>query len=128
MQQHTRKHKITEHNASATLEETLGKLQQMLADNAAAEVSRKSTEKERRTVEQTELQTAQEAQQAILHKIETAVDSISKRVTAIEETQQCDWQTQVQQHDKITKIETQILQQQQVMQQYEQDALNVQAG
>jgi len=91
----------------------------MLTDNAEAEVSRKSAEKERRTVEQTELQAAQEAQEAILHDIRTAFDSISKRVTAIEETQQSDWHTQVQQHDKITKIKAQMLQQQQVMQQYE---------
>jgi len=91
----------------------------MLTDNAEAEVSRKSAEKERRTVEQTELQAAQEAQEAILHDIRTAFDSISKRVTAIEETQQRDWHTQVQQHDKITKIKAQMLQQQQVMQQYE---------
>ena len=47
------KQKTAEHNASAKLEETLGKLQQMLANNAEAEVSRKSAEKERRTVEQT---------------------------------------------------------------------------
>jgi hypothetical protein len=100
----------------------------MLANNAEAEVSRKSAEKERRTVEQTELQAAQEAQEAILHDIQTALDSISKRVTAIEETQQHDWQTQVQQHDKITKIQTQMLQQQQAMHQYEKDALDMQAG
>ena len=61
----------------------------------------------------------QEAQEAIIHDIQTALDSISKRVTAIEETQQRDWHTQVQQHDKITKIKAQMLQQQQVMQQYE---------
>jgi len=41
----------------------------MLANNAEAEVSRKSAEKEHRTVEQTELQAAQEAQEAILHDI-----------------------------------------------------------
>jgi len=100
----------------------------MLANNAEADVSRKSAEKEHRTVEQTELQAAQEAQEAILHDIQTALDSISKRVTAIEETQQRDWQTQVQQHDKITKIQTQMLQQQQAIQQYEWDALNIQTG
>jgi len=83
----------------------------MLANNAEAEVSRKSAEKERRTVEQTKLQAAQEAQEAILHDIQTALDSISKRITVIEETQQRDWQTQVQQHDKITRIQTQMLQQ-----------------
>jgi len=104
-QQQASKQQTTEHNASAKLEETLGKLQQMLANNAEAEVSRKSAEKERRTVEQTELQATQEAQEAILHDIQTALDSIPKRVTAIEETQQRDWQTQVQQHDKITKIQ-----------------------
>ena len=82
----------------------------MLANNAEAEVSCKSAKKERRTVEQIELQAAQETQQSILHDIQTALDSISKRVTAIEETQQRDWQTQVQQHDKITKIQTQMLQ------------------
>jgi len=119
------KQKTAEHNASAKLEETLGKLQQMLANNAEAEVSRKSAEKERRTVEQTELQTAQEAQEAILHDIQTTLDSISKRVTAIEETQQRDWQTQVQQHDNITKIQTQMLQQQQAMHWYEKDALDM---
>jgi len=100
----------------------------MLAKNAEAEMSRKSAEKERRTVEQTELQSAQEAQEAILHDIQTALDSISKRVTAIEETQQRDWQTQVQHHDKITKIQTQMLQQQQAMHRYEKDALDMQAG
>ena len=87
----------------------------MLTDNAEAEVSRKSAEKERRTVEQAELQAAQEAQEAILHDIQTALDSISKRAIAIEETRQRDWHTQVQQHDKITKIKTQMLQQQQAM-------------
>jgi len=44
----------------------------MLANNAEAEVSRKAAEKERRTVEQTELQAAQEVQEAILHDIQTA--------------------------------------------------------
>jgi len=82
----------------------------MLANNAEAEVSRKSAEKERRIVKQTELQAAQEAQEAILHDIQTVLDSISKRVTTIDETQQRDWQTQVQQHDKIAKIQTQMLQ------------------
>ena len=72
----------------------------MPADNAEPAVSRKSAEKERRIAEQTELQAAQEAQEAILHDNQTALDSISKRVTTIEETQQHDWQTQVQQHDK----------------------------
>ena len=91
-------------------------------------MSRKSAEKEHRTVEQTELQAAQEAQEAILHDIQTALDSISKRVTAIEETQQRDWQTQVQQHDKITKIQIQMMQQQQAMYRYEKDALDMQAG
>jgi len=79
-QQQASKQKTAEHNASAKL-----------ANNAEAEVSRKSAEKERRTVEQTEHQAAQEAQEAILHDIQTALDSISKRVTAIEETQQRDW-------------------------------------
>jgi len=121
------------HNQSAglggaKLEETLGKLQQMFADNAKAEVSRKSAEKERHTVEQRERQAAQAAQQAILHNIHTALASIFKRVTVIEEIQQRDWQTQVQQHDKIKQIETQMLQHQQAMQQYERDALNIQAG
>jgi len=100
----------------------------MLADNAEAAVSRKSAEKERRTAEKIELQAAQEAQEAILHDIQTALDSISKRVTVIEKTQQRDWQTQVHQHDKITKIQTQVLQQQQVMHQYDQDAPDMQAG
>jgi len=100
----------------------------MLADNAEAAVSRKSAEKEHCTAEQTELQTVQEAQEAILHNIQTALDSISNRVTVIEETQQRDWQTQVQQHDKITKIQKQMLQQQQVMHQYDPDALDMQAG
>jgi len=127
-QQQASKQKTAEHKVSAKLEKILGKLQQMLTDNAEAAVSRKSAEKERRTVEQTELQAAQEAQEAILHDIQTALDSISNRVTAIEETQQRDWQTQVQQHDKITKIQKQILQQQQVMHQCDQDALDMQAG
>jgi len=100
----------------------------MLSDNAEAAVSRKSAEKEHRTAEQTELQAAQEAQEAILHDIQTALNSISNCVTVIEETQQRDWQTQLQQHDKITKIQKQILQQQQVMHQYNQDALDTQAG
>jgi len=100
----------------------------MLANNAEAEMSRKSAETERRTVEQIELQAAQEAQEVILHDIQTTLDSISKRVTAIEETHQRDWQTQVQQHDKITKIQTQMLQQQQAMHQYEKDALDMHAG
>jgi len=100
----------------------------MPADNAEPAVSRKSAEKERRILEQTELQAAQEAQEAILHDNQTALDSISKRVTAIEETQQRDWQTQVQQHDKFTKIQTQMLQQQQVMHQFDQDELDMQAG
>jgi len=111
--------KTAHHNASAKLEGVLGKLQQMFADNAEAEASRKSAEKERCTVEQTEHQVAQAAQQAILHDIDTALDSISKHVTAIEETHQ---------RDKITKIETQMLQQQQAMQHYERDALNIQTG
>jgi len=100
----------------------------MLADNAEAAVSPKSAEKEHRTAEQTELQTAQEAQEAIVHDIQSALDNISKRVTVIEQTQQRDWQTQVQQHDKITKIQTQMLHQQQVLYQYDQDALDMQAG
>jgi len=127
-QQQASKQKTAEHKVSTKLEETLGKLQQMLADNAEAAVSRKSAETERRTAEQTELQVAQEAQEAILHDIQTALDNISNRVTAIEETQQHDLQTQVQQHDKITKIQKQILQQQQVLHQYNQDALDMQAG
>jgi len=127
-QQQASKQKTAEHKVNAKLEETLGKLQQMLADNAEAAVNRKSAEKERRTAEQTELQAAQEAQEAILHDSQTALDSISNRVTAIEETQQRDWQTQVQQHDKITKIQKQMLQQQQVRHQYDQDALDMQAG
>ena len=126
--QQASKQKTTERIATAKLEETIGKLQQMLANNAEAKVSRKSAEKERRTVEKTELQAAQKAQEAILHNIQKALDSISKRVTAIEETQQRDWQTQVQQHDWITKIQTQMLQQQQAMHQYEKDALDMQAG
>ena len=100
----------------------------MLAENAEAAVSRKPAEKEHRTSEQTELQTAQEAQEAILHDVQTALDSICNCVTVIEETQQRDWQTQVQQHDKITKIQKQMLQQQQVMHQYDQDALDMQAA
>jgi len=91
----------------------------MFADNAEAEASRKSAEKERCTVEQTERRVAQAAQQAILHDIDTALDSISKRVTAIEETHQ---------REKITKLETQMLQQQQAMQHYERDVLNIQIG
>jgi len=78
------KQKTAEHKASAQLAETLGKLQQILAHNAEAEVSRKSAEKECRTVEQTERQTAQTAQQVFLYNIHTALDSISKRVTEIE--------------------------------------------
>jgi len=100
----------------------------MFADNAEAEANCKPAEKEHRTVEHTERQAAQAAQQGILHDIHTALDSVSKRVTVIEETQQRDWQTQVQQHDKFKKIETQMLQQQQAMQQYERDTLNIQAG
>ena len=53
---------------------------------------------------------------------------MSKRVTGIEETQERDWQTQVQQRDKIQKIETQMMQQHQTMQQNERDAVNTQAG
>ena len=111
--------KTADHNTSAKLEGALGKLQQMFADNAEAEASRKSAEKERCTVEQTERRVAQAAQQAILHNIDTALDSISKRVTAIEETHQ---------REKNTKIETQMLYQQQSMQHYERDALNIQIG
>jgi len=81
----------------------------MFVDNAEAEASRKSAEKERRTVEQTERQVAQAEQQAIFHDIHKAIDRISKRVTAKEETQQRNWQTQVQQHDQNKKIETQML-------------------
>mmetsp|Transcript_26666 Transcript_26666/g.39208 ORF Transcript_26666/g.39208 Transcript_26666/m.39208 type:complete len:190 (-) Transcript_26666:224-793(-) len=80
----------------------------MLADSAETEVSRISKEKEQHTVEQTERQVAQAAHQATLHNIHTALDSISKRVTVIEETQQRDWQTLVQQHNNIAKIETQL--------------------
>ena len=94
-QQQASKQKTAEHKVSAKLEKILGKLQQMLTDNAEAAVSRKSAEKERRTVEQTELQAAQEAQEAILHDIQTALDSISNCVSVIEETQQHDRQTHV---------------------------------
>jgi len=127
-QQHASNQKTTEHNARAKLEQTLGKMQQLFADNAEAEASRKSAEKERRTVEQTERQAAQAAQQAIWHDIHITLDSIFTRFTAIEETQQRDWQTQLQQYDKIQKIETQMLQQQLAMQHYERYALNIQAG
>jgi len=69
---HASNEKTTDHNASAKLEEALGKLQQMFADNAEAEASCKSVEKERRNVEQTEHQEAQVAQQAILQDIHTS--------------------------------------------------------
>jgi len=78
-QQHASNQKTADYNASAKLEETLGELQQMYADNAEAEASHRSAEKEYHTVEQTERHAAQAAQQAILHDIHTAVDSISKR-------------------------------------------------
>jgi len=53
--------KTAHHNASAKLEGVLGKLQQMFADNAEAEASRKSAKKERHTVENIERQAAQTA-------------------------------------------------------------------
>jgi len=79
-------------------------------------------------VEQTERQAAQVAQHAIMQNIHTALESISKRVTGLEEAQQRDWQTQVQQRNKIKKIDTQMMHQQQAMQQYERDALYIQAS
>jgi len=77
-------------SASTTNEAALGKLYQIFSDYAEAEAT---AEKESRTVEQTERKAAQVAQQVILQDIHTALESMSKRVAGIEETQQREWQT-----------------------------------
>ena len=56
---HASNEKIADHNASAKLEEALGKLQQTFADNAEAEARCKSVEKEHCNVERTERQVHQ---------------------------------------------------------------------
>ena len=83
----------------------------MFVDNAdsEAEASHKSAKKESRTVEQTERQVTQAGQQAIFQDIHATIDRIYKSVTSKEETQQRNWQTQVQQQEQIKKIETQML-------------------
>ena len=58
--------------------------------------------------------------------IRTALEVFSMRVTGIEETLQRDWQTQVQQRDRVQQIETQMMQPQEAMCGW--DALNIQAG
>jgi len=92
------------HAVGTTIEAALNKMQQCFSDNVQAEASRTSA--------------AQVAQQDILQKIHTALDSNSKRVTELEETQQ----------REIQKMETRIMKQQQAMEQYMRDALEMQAG
>ena len=57
-------------------------------------------------------------QQDILQKIHTALDSNSKRVMELEETQQ----------REIQKMETRIMKQQQAMEQYMRDELDMQVS
>ena len=92
------------HAVGTTIEAVLNKMQQWFSDNLQAEASRTSA--------------AQVAQEDILQKINTALDSNSKGVTELEETQQ----------REIRKMETRIMKQQQSMEQYMRDALEMQAG
>ena len=79
----------------------------MFADNSKAEASRKSGEKERRTVKQNRASgSASSAAGNLARHSHSARQhfQVCHSVTVIEETHQQDWQTQVQQYDTITKM------------------------